>query len=101
MPLPGPSAFNTACMWLEGEQCWSRVFSETPFCSVREHLHSPRAPARPAQVICWVLGEYGRLAARCGVEGVMDRLAAIPETQTADDEVRSGERCVAMRVVLS
>lgn len=47
----------------------------------------PKPNLPPRQVICWVLGEYGRLASRCGVGGVMDRLAAIPETQTADDEV--------------
>ena len=41
------------------------------------------------QVICWVVGEYGRLAGR-SEEGVMDALAAIPETQAGDDEVRRG-----------
>lgn len=59
-------------------------------CASQKHPPSPSNRARPLQVICWVLGEYGRLASRCGVEGVMDRLAAIPETQTADDEVRRG-----------
>ncbi|KAL4452296.1 hypothetical protein ABPG75_007958 [Micractinium tetrahymenae] len=53
-----------------------------------ELLDRPKLPPVLLKVICWVLGEYGRLASRCGVEGVMDRLAAIPEAQTADDEVR-------------
>lgn len=39
------------------------------------------------QVICWVVGEYGRLSGH-SEESVMDMLAAIPETQTSDDEVR-------------
>jgi hypothetical protein len=39
------------------------------------------------QVICWVVGEYGTLSAR-SVESIMDRLAAIPDTQTATEEVR-------------
>ncbi len=38
------------------------------------------------QVICWVVGEYGRLSP-LSIEAVMDKLAAIPDTQTSDDEV--------------
>lgn len=42
------------------------------------------------QVICWVVGEYGTLSSR-GVESIMDKLAAIPDTQTATEEVRPAE----------
>ena len=38
-------------------------------------------------MICWVLGEYGGLA-DIPVESVIDRLAAIVDTQTATDSVR-------------
>lgn len=39
-------------------------------------------------MICWVLGEYGS-EAREGIAGVMERLAAIPDTQSIGDDVRS------------
>jgi AP-4 complex subunit epsilon-1 len=50
-------------------------------------LDKPKLPRVLLKVICWVLGEYGRLAGR-SEEGVMDALAAIPETQAGDDEVK-------------
>lgn len=39
------------------------------------------------QVICWVLGEYGTLA-DIPVESVIDKMAAILDTQKATDAVR-------------
>lgn len=39
------------------------------------------------QVICWVLGEYGTLA-DIPVESVIDKMAAVLDTQTATDSVR-------------
>ena len=40
------------------------------------------------QVICWVLGEYGS-ESREGAAGVMERLAAIPDTSSVGDDVRA------------
>lgn len=40
-----------------------------------------------AQVICWVLGEYGTLA-DIPVESVIDKMAAILDSQKATDSVR-------------
>lgn len=40
------------------------------------------------QVACWVLGEYGS-EAREGTPAVMERLAAIPDSQSIGDDVRA------------
>jgi hypothetical protein len=63
-------------------------------------LERPKLPRVLLRVICWVVGEYGRLAP-VSAEAAMDRLAAIPETQAADDEVGGGwltpSRCHQLR----
>ena len=53
----------------------------------------PKIPSLLLKVICWVVGEYGGTIGIQGdhsVHGVMDRLAAIPDTHTstADDAVK-------------
>jgi len=53
----------------------------------------PKIPSLLLKVICWVVGEYGGTIGIQGdhsVHGMMDRLAAIPDTHTstADDAVR-------------
>lgn len=50
-------------------------------------LDRPKLPAVLLKVICWVLGEYGTLSGQ-SAENIMDKLAAIPDTQSATDEVK-------------
>ena len=46
-----------------------------------------QAPASAAQVILWVLGEYGTLA-DIGTAGVLSTLGALAEEQQLSDRVR-------------
>ncbi|KAK9809765.1 hypothetical protein WJX73_004225 [Symbiochloris irregularis] len=51
-------------------------------------LAKPSLPDILLKVICWVLGEYGS-EAREGTAAVMERLAAIPDSQSIGDDVRA------------